>query len=212
MSKILIIDDDHFSGTLIKKILEKKNFDCTFIQSGKNILETINSEKEKFDLVLLDIVMPDISGLEILVKIREIFNSFELPVIMVTAKGETEDIVEAFKLGASDYLVKPVNADIAEARISTQIQLSTLNKKNILNQKISSINSIVATLSHEINNPLAIAVGNLSLGLAKIDEVRFGKIVNALDRITQIVKKIDTITNGEMEEVNYADQVKMYKI
>ena len=73
------------------------------------------------DLVLLDIEMPIISGLDALKAIREVYSPIEMPVIMVTAKDQSEDMVKALSLGANDYLTKPIDFPVALARIGTQL-------------------------------------------------------------------------------------------
>ncbi|MDP7320652.1 MAG: response regulator [Bacteriovoracaceae bacterium] len=209
--KLLLIDDDEMNGMLLKKRLNKRGFECEYVQSADECFEVLN--QQQFDLVLLDIIMPRVSGIDVLVQIRKQKNNFELPVIMVTAKDEASDVVEALKKGANDYITKPVNMEIAEARIKTQLKIKTLIHESLHLNKINTINTMVTTLNHEINNPLAIAIGNLSLGKANIDETRIEKALNALNRITQIVKKIEKITSGEeIEEVNYSETVNMYKL
>jgi DNA-binding response OmpR family regulator len=209
-TKLLLVDDDKMNGTLLQKRLLKKGFEVDFVDNAKLCFEALS--KTHYDLILLDIMMPDMPGTEVLAKIRETKNNFELPVIMVTAKDEASDLVDALNRGANDYLTKPVNMEIATARINTQLQIKDLLEESLKNKQINTINTMVTTLNHEINNPLAIAIGNLSISKEKIDATRIEKALNALDRITQIVKKIETITNGEMEEVNYSTTVNMYKL
>ncbi len=210
LKKLLYVDDDEMNGNLLKKRLEKKGFDCDFVSSAQECLKVIKTTQ--YDLILLDIMMPEMSGSEVLVKIREESNNFELPVIMVTAKDEAQDVVDALRNGANDYITKPVNMDIAIARIKTQLQVCDLLNESLKSKQISTINTMVTTLNHEINNPLAIAIGNLTISKEKIDGERIDKALNALERITQIVKKIEKITSGEMEEVNYSTSVNMFKL
>jgi len=207
---ILLVDDDEMNGVLLKKRLEKKGFYCTYVKTGEKCLEELKSNP--FSAVLLDIMMPGLSGNEVLKEIRKTKNNFELPVIMVTAKDEASDLVEALRDGANDYLTKPVNMEIAVARINTQVHLRELFVESLKNKQTQTINTIVTTLNHEINNPLAIAIGNLTISKDKIDQTRIEKSLKALDRITEIVKKIEKITSGEMEEVNYSSTVNMYKL
>ena len=210
MYKILLVDDDKVSGKSLDKRLTQKGFTCVYVENGQDALEII--ETINFDLVLLDVVMPKISGMEVLKLIRAKYNSFELPVIMVTAKDEASSVVDALKLNANDYLTKPVNIDIAIARVNTQLRIKELMKTSLENQKMHTIHTMVTTLNHEINNPLAIAIGNLSLGVDRLDEDRVGKIMHALERVSEIVKKIEKITSGELEEVEYIKNINMYKI
>ena len=210
MEKILLVDDDKLNGKLLQKRLVKQGLDCDYVESGKTCFEALNNCDYK--LVLLDIMMPDISGLDVLAKIRKSKNNFELPVIMVTAKDETEDIVAALKDGANDYVTKPVNIDIAIARIKTQLKIQELFKSTLAIKEVQTITTMVTTLNHEINNPLAIAIGNLSIAMQKLDTTRIEKALEALNRITEIVKKIEKITEGEIEKAEYSGSTNMFKV
>ena len=117
--RILVVDDTFDNRSVLRRRLVKRGFGVVEAESGEEALDIIASQS--FDLVLLDVMMPGLSGLEVLVKIRESFSSHELPVIMVTAKSFSEDVVEALQLGADDYVTKPVDFNIALARINGQI-------------------------------------------------------------------------------------------
>lgn len=166
MIKVLLVDDDKMSAVLLKDLLEKKDIDCTYVSDAHDVFEQI--ESGEYDVVLLDIMMPKVSGMELLSKIRKEYNHYDLPIIMVTAKDEALDIVEALKKGANDYLTKPVSIDIAVARINTQAQMKELMEKNLSTEHMQTVTTLMRTLHHEINNPLAIVVGNLSLGAKKM--------------------------------------------
>lgn len=211
--KILLIDDDALTAKLTQKKLEKRGFVVESITSALGFLKDLEAgTNKKYDMVLLDVMMPDISGLEVLDKIRAIKNNVELPVIMVTSKDEAEDIVKALKLGANDYVTKPLNLDVVLARIKTQFTLQEVIGISLQAKQMNTINTMVTTLNHEINNPLAIAIGNLTICQQKPDQERVEKALVALDRITQLVKKIEKITEGEIEEVEYSTNTNMYKI
>ncbi len=207
---ILLVDDDEMNGSFFSSRLKNKGFKVDFVKNHQDCFKALLDND--YDLVLLDIMMPEVSGIEILKKIREKKNNLELPVIMVTAKDEALDIVDALKLGANDYLVKPVSLEIAIARINTQIYLKQLIRESLKAKQVNTINTMVVTLNHEINNPLAIAMGHLNLPYEKLDEIRVEKSKQALTRIAEIVKRIDTITGGDIEEVDYTDSIKMYKL
>lgn len=213
--KVLLVDDDQMNGQLLHKRLTKRGFDCDYVSSGKECLEALSTQE--YSIVLLDILMPDISGIEVLNEIRKEKSNLELPVIMVTAKDEAQDVVDALKKDANDYLTKPVNIDIAVARINTQLKILDLVQESLISKQLSTINTLVTTMNHEINNPLAIAVGNLSILKEKVDEQyvdieRIKKAMDALKRITEIVKKIEQIGKGDMEETAYSKEVNMFKI
>src|SRR5882762_4238713 len=117
--KLLIVDDNEMNRDMLARRLERKGYVVGVAESAQQLLEQI--KREGADVVLLDIEMPDMSGLEALKTLREAYSPIELPVIMVTAKNQSEDIVKALDLGANDYLTKPIDFPVALARITTQL-------------------------------------------------------------------------------------------
>ena len=118
---LLVVDDNEMNRDLLSRRLRKKGHQVQVAEGGAEALEMIQSEA--FDLVLLDIMMPVMDGFEVLEKIREKLGPSELPVIMATAKSESEDIVAALKIGASDYVTKPFDFPVVLARVHTQLAL-----------------------------------------------------------------------------------------
>jgi len=119
---ILIVDDNETNLNLLTRyLLRSGDYNVTSAQSGAEAIQLINTQN--FDLVLLDLVMPNISGIDVLKTIRKKYSLQELPVIILTAKDEKEAAVETFQEGANDYVVKPVDVKILKARADTQIKL-----------------------------------------------------------------------------------------
>ena len=117
--RLLIIDDVFDNRAVLMRRFERRGYEVTEAESGAKGLEFI--AHQKFDMVLLDWMMPDLDGLEVLRRIRLEHTSVELPVIMVTAKTQSEDIVQALTLGANDYITKPVDFAVALARVMAQV-------------------------------------------------------------------------------------------
>ena len=117
--RILIVDDVADNRNVLRRRFERRGFDVVEADGGHPALDLI--ARQEFDAVLLDIVMPDLDGLEVLKRVRTTRTPASLPIIMVTAKAENSDIVQALELGANDYLTKPVDFSIALARVQTQI-------------------------------------------------------------------------------------------
>jgi len=103
--KILVVEDDGHISKLIKYNLEKAGFDCVTTISGEGALEIL--EHESLDLIILDIMLPQMDGLETCRCIKQNENFSSIPIIMLTAKGEEVDKIVGFELGADDYVVKP---------------------------------------------------------------------------------------------------------
>jgi PAS domain S-box-containing protein len=116
---LLVVDDEEFNRDMLSRRLQRAGYGVVVAEDGHRALEAIDSRPP--DLVLLDIMMPGLNGYDVLKRIRATSGRAHLPVIMVTAKAQTDDIVEALDLGADDYLTKPVDFAVALARIRTQL-------------------------------------------------------------------------------------------
>jgi diguanylate cyclase (GGDEF)-like protein/PAS domain S-box-containing protein len=117
--RLLIVDDNEMNRDMLARRLARKGYAIGLAENAKDLLERV--KQDAVDLVLLDIEMPQISGLDALKALREHYSQAELPIIMVTAKNQSDDIVAALDLGANDYLTKPIDFPVAVARIGTQL-------------------------------------------------------------------------------------------
>ena len=118
-SRLLIVDDNEMNRDMLARRLTRKGYVVELADNAKELLKRV--QRDAVDLVLLDIEMPDISGLDALKTLRGHYSAAELPIIMVTAKSQSDDIVAALDLGANDYLTKPIDFPVAVARIGTQL-------------------------------------------------------------------------------------------
>src|SRR5436853_3718966 len=118
-TRLLIVDDNEMNRDMLARRLERKGYVVGLAENAQELLQRV--KQDAVDLVLLDIEMPEISGLDALQKLRERYSAAELPIIMVTAKTQSDDIVKALDLGANDYLAKPIDFPVAVARIGTQL-------------------------------------------------------------------------------------------
>lgn len=118
---LLVVDDDEANRDMLSRRLERKGFAVTVAEDGSRAIELVR--QRPFDLVLLDVLMPGLSGLEVLRELRQSHPATELPVIMATALSESGDVVEALRLGANDYVSKPLDFPVVLARIQAQLSL-----------------------------------------------------------------------------------------
>ena len=123
---ILIVDDEPINQQVFQSHLIGQPFSITSAMNGEEAIAMIRAGK-KFDMVLLDIMMPRMSGYEVCSLIREEYMPSELPVIMVTAKNQVQDLVQGLSTGANDYLAKPFSKDELLARVKTHLNLHTIN-------------------------------------------------------------------------------------
>ncbi len=135
---ILVVEDDQAILALLKKILKAKGFLVTTVEDGLDALDLIN--KNSYDLILLDIMLPGLNGVKVLKRIRR--NKVETPVIMLTALGTSESVVEGLNSGADDYIVKPFKIEELEARINAILRRGQKFEKSKDIDQILQINNI----------------------------------------------------------------------
>jgi diguanylate cyclase (GGDEF)-like protein/PAS domain S-box-containing protein len=116
---LLVVDDTEANRDLLCRRLSRRGYSTTAADGGRAALALL--ETQRFDLVLLDVMMPDIDGLTVLKTLRQTWSASTLPVIMVTAKTESADIVATLELGANDYITKPIDFAVALARVRVQL-------------------------------------------------------------------------------------------
>ena len=127
-ASILVVDDNDVNCTLLRRRLERESHHVTVAHDGREALQQIDSAR--FDLVLLDVVMPELSGIEVLEIVRKRYGVSDLPIIMATSNDESADIVDAFTRGANDYVTKPFDFSVVMARVRTQLALRRAMEEN----------------------------------------------------------------------------------
>jgi diguanylate cyclase (GGDEF)-like protein/PAS domain S-box-containing protein len=119
-ARILVIDDDPNAREVLGRLLMRAGHEVVQAESGRAALKLLS--EERFDLALLDYMMPDLNGLEVLAEIRRSYGAAQLPVVMVTAKCQAGDLVEALDEGANDYILKPLDLRVTLARVRAQLR------------------------------------------------------------------------------------------
>jgi diguanylate cyclase (GGDEF)-like protein len=167
--RLLIVDDVSDNRTLLTRRFERRGFEVVEADSGFAAIELI--DRQPFDLVLLDVMMPGIDGIETLKRIRSQKSASALPVIMVTAKTESNDIVDALELGANDYVTKPVDFAVAFARVNTQISRKRAEQQVALaNEELSNANQDLERRVEERTSRLIDANQRLKAEIATREE------------------------------------------
>lgn len=155
--KILIVDDVMSNVLLLKVLLTNEKFAIATASNGRQALEQV--EKENPDLVLLDVMMPDMSGFEVAQHLKSNPNTADIPIIFLTALNSTADIVEGFQVGANDFISKPFNKEELIIRVTHQISLVAakrliLSKTEELQRTIAGRDKLYSVIAHDLRSPM----------------------------------------------------------
>ena len=179
MENILIVEDDETVLNFEELELKHEGYDCVIAKDGRQALEVF--EKENPDLILLDIMLPELNGIEVLRRIRK---TSSVPVILVTAKGETYDKVNGLNTGADDYISKPFVIEELLARISAVLRRF----------KASSNEVILKNRDLELNTQsMSVTIQQNSINLSKLEFLMlkyFMENVNVALSRNQIIDKV----------------------
>jgi len=159
--RLLVVDDNEMNRDMLSRRLKGRGYDVDVAEGGREALDKLAAEP--FDLVLLDVMMPEVSGLDVLAEARKTKTRADLPIIMATAKDQSEDIVAALKLGANDYVTKPLDFPVVLARTETALTLKrAMDEIQRLNRFIRK--TFGRYLSDEIVDELLEGAEGLQLG------------------------------------------------
>ena len=155
--KILIVDDVMSNVLLLKVLLTNEKFAIATASNGRQALEQV--EKENPDLVLLDVMMPDMSGFEVAQHLKSNPNTADIPIIFLTALNSTADIVKGFQVGANDFISKPFNKEELIIRVTQQISLVAakrliLSKTEELQRTIAGRDKLYSVIAHDLRSPM----------------------------------------------------------
>lgn len=191
--RVLVVDDSPPNQELLCELLQAAGYEVQAASDGVGALELLS--RSPFDVVLLDVQMPGMDGFEVLERVRQRFDPVELPVIMVTGRDSSEDIVRALGKGATDYITKPVDAAVALARVRTQVTLGKtaarlkeatleLSRRNQVLQELNmEKNEFVGMAAHDLRNPLSIIQGYADYLCMAGDRIGPEKLRKFLDEI-----------------------------
>ena len=155
--KILIVDDVMSNVLLLKVLLTNEKFAIATASNGRQALEQV--DKENPDLVLLDVMMPDMSGFEVAQHLKSNPNTADIPIIFLTALNSTADIVKGFQVGANDFISKPFNKEELIIRVTHQISLVAakrliLSKTEELQRTIAGRDKLYSVIAHDLRSPM----------------------------------------------------------
>jgi CheY-like chemotaxis protein len=200
---VLVVDDQPNNVQLLKRKLEREGIRISAAYTGLEALESV--QKEKPDLILLDVMMPDMDGIEVCQRLQASEETRGIPVIFITARTNKESKLEGLNVGAVDYITKPIDLDETLARVQTQLRFVQINRQVVEltrrleeSRKAATIGAVTQGIAHNLNNLLGVVIGYLDLVNAyydKPEQVRKNvqHIEDAVGRIVSIIKQLSTL-------------------
>jgi len=216
MKKILVIDDLPENVFMLQDRLEHEGYEVLTAYDGFSGMEKAKTDLP--DLILLDIMMPDITGLEVCKILVNDPLTKDIPIILVTAKSGAEDTKEGLEAGAFDYIKKPFNKIDLLARVKSALKLSEAHKIVLESEKRDTFLATVVTANHKIKQPLTL----LSLSSAALkrevlkDEISKEAVLKRINYIDVAIKEINDVLNqlNSIKEPilsDYTSNIKMIK-
>ena len=200
---ILVVDDQPINVQLLKRKLEREGIRITAAYSGLEALEYVKNEKP--DLILLDVMMPDMDGIEVCQRLQADESNRGIPIIFITARSAKESKIEGLSVGAVDYITKPIDLDETLARVQTQLRFVAVNRQLVEltrrleeSRKAATVGAVTQGIAHNLNNLLGVVIGYLDLVKAyhdKPDQVKKNvqHVEDAVHRIVNIIKQLSTL-------------------
>ncbi|MBC8011969.1 MAG: response regulator [Burkholderiales bacterium] len=202
-SKVLVVDDQPVNVQLLKRALEREQIVVIPAYSGQEALDLV--ERERPDLILLDVMMPEMDGIEVCQRLQQDGRHKNIPVMFITARSSKEGRLAGLGVGAVDYITKPIDLDETLARVHTQLRVVQVNRDMLDLQRrleearrAASIGAITQGIAHNLNNLLGVVLGYLDLIKAhatKPDSVRANaeNLENAVQRIVGIIRQLTSL-------------------
>jgi DNA-binding response OmpR family regulator len=200
---ILVVDDQPINVQLLKRKLEREGIRVVTAYNGLEALDLV--AREKPDLILLDVMMPDMDGIEVCQRLQASEETRSIPVIFITARTSKEGKIEGLGVGAVDYITKPIDLDETYARVQTHLRYVAVNREMLELQRrlvearrAATIGAVTQGIAHNLNNLLGVVIGYLDLLKAYYDKPEQVKkntqhVEDAIQRIVAIIKQLSQL-------------------
>ncbi len=206
---ILIVDDIPKNLQLLSSILSAEGYQIAFASNGLQALSVLETTKP--DLILLDIMMPELDGYEVCKRLKENNDTKDIPVIFLTGRVETEDVIRGFKVGAVDYVTKPFNSVELLIRVKTHIELKLSKDELILKnqqlhdyqtelkQLISTKDKFFSIIAHDLRGPFSGFLGLSDILMNEYDSLDKSEIVQISESMNKAAKRLFSFLENLLE-------------
>jgi CheY-like chemotaxis protein len=198
--KILVVDDQPINVQLLKRKLEREGMAVATAYSGREALDLVATDKP--DLILLDVMMPEMDGIEVCQRLQADADTKTIPIIFITARTSKEGKIEGLGVGAVDYITKPIDLDETLARVQTQLRFVAINRELVdlqrrlgESRRAATIGAVTQGIAHNLNNLLGVVIGYVDLIKAYSEKPELVRknaqhLDDAVNRIVAIIKQL----------------------
>jgi two-component system, sensor histidine kinase and response regulator len=202
--RVLVVDDQPINVQLLKRKLEREGMEVFTAENGRECLSVV--ERESPELILLDVMMPEMDGIEVCQELKRREGTRSIPVIFITARNSKEGKIEGLGAGAVDYITKPIDLDETLARVQTQLRFLAVNRSNVeLQRRLgesrrnAAMGAITQGIAHNLNNLLGVVVGYLDLVKAfaaqpEVAHKNLMKMEAGINRMVGIIRQLSSIS------------------
>jgi DNA-binding response OmpR family regulator len=200
---ILVVDDQPVNVQILRKRLERENLTVIAAHSGEAAIVAVRDHRP--DLILLDVVMPELDGIEVCRRLQSVEENRSTPIIFITARDSKEGKIEGLGVGAVDYITRPIDLDETTARVLSHLRFATVNRQLVELQhrlaesrRAATIGAVTQGIAHNLNNLLGIVIGYLDLIQAQPDDPESvrrnaNQVEHAVQRIVAIIKQLSSL-------------------
>lgn len=209
---ILLVEDEPLSREVLSRRLEAAGYEISTVTTGAECLDWLAGHR--CDLVLMDVAMPTLSGIEALLAIRAAYSPDSLPVILVSALVDCDDVVTGLAAGANDYVVKPINFRVLEARIHVCLRMKATVKLLVEAERQRVMIETLSQSAAKLAQPLAQTINNLERVMQKTiadheaqDELN--EVVGCVEEVIEVIEKLKAA--GRSDDVPYDKRLAILK-
>lgn len=207
VSEILIVDDTPANLRLLANLLSEHGYKVRMAPSGR--LALLNAQADPPDLILLDILMPDMDGFEVCRRLKTHPHLRDIPIIFISALNEAFDKVTAFDVGGVDYITKPFQVEEVLARVQTHLRLRAMQQS--LEEQNQELEAYAHTVAHDLKNPVSVILGFAAFSLSELedsttDRIRghLTQILNSTEKLSRIIDELLLLASiRQMDEIDY---------
>lgn len=211
--RVLVVDDEPLSLDVLTRRLQAWGFAVRGVASGAEALQEV--DRDLPDVMLLDVAMPEMNGLEVLRRIRQKWAHEQLPVILVTAMVDSDDMIKGLEAGANDYVVKPVNMPVLLARIRVALEIRESVRRLVEAERQRALISTLGETCSRIAQPMTAAMMNLeAMARGRLDSAErvrseLSDLLTIMNELAQVVHRLRDV--AKLRTAPYVEQLDMVR-